>query len=393
MDGIASSVPLIARPSFDRACSFVPSEYVQAWEWFLREEQRGGLWDKLPHRTNADSPQYPFRLTIDSELFPVSRDSGIFWPGRGRVKHPREKTFALSVHNSKRGAYPDVPPLYLEDGTWVLKYSSQSASVENWRDQDYNQKMINCMECGVPVGVFFATSAGYKVLGLAFIERYEPENRWFVLHGPVRKGGPDARFFPDMSYMKGAPVAAEFSGAPASDDEKVRYALRRERIGQQRFRNQLLDAYTGRCAVSGCNVNEALEAAHIENYSGPKSQVVSNGILLRRDLHSLFDAHLISFELVRGDYQLCGSSFCSIRTMPRLQGRYCASRMSIACAPMPDSSKPTAPSSISRNRVVGRKPLPRISQMRPVATQSCRLIGSRRAASGAARSCHPLLNS
>ena len=37
MDGIASSVPLIARPSFDRACSFVPSEYVQAWEWFLRE--------------------------------------------------------------------------------------------------------------------------------------------------------------------------------------------------------------------------------------------------------------------------------------------------------------------------------------------------------------------
>lgn len=242
MDGIASNVPLVARPSFDRACSFVPSEYVRAWEWFLREEQRGDLWDKLPYRTNVDGPHYPFRLTIDSELFPVSRDSGIFWPGRGRVKHPREKTFALSVHNSKRGAYPDVPPLYLEDGTWVLKYSSQSASVENWRDQDYNQKMTNCMECGVPVGVFFATSAGYKVLGLAFVERYEPENSWFVLHGPVHKGGPDARFFPDMSYIKDAPIAAEFSGALASDDEKVRYALRRERIGQQRFRNQLFDA-------------------------------------------------------------------------------------------------------------------------------------------------------
>lgn len=167
--------------------------------------------------------------------------------------------------------------------------------------------MINCMECGVPVGVFFVTGAGYKVLGLAFVERYEPENSWFVLHGPVHKGGPDARFFPDMSYMKDAPIAAEFSDAPASDDEKVRYALRRERIGQQRFRTQLFEAYAGRCAVSGCNVDEALEAAHIENYSGPKSQAASNGILLRRDLHSLFDAHLISFELVRGDYQLCGS--------------------------------------------------------------------------------------
>lgn len=211
------------------------------------------------------------------------------------------------MHNSKRGAYPDVSPLYLEDGAWVFKYSSQSASVENWLDQRYSQKMINCMECGVPVGVFFATGAGYKVLGLAFVERYEPENGWFVLHGPVHKGGPDARFYPDMSYMKDDPIAAEFSGASASDDEKVRYALRRERIGQQRFRTQLFEAYTGRCAVSGCNVDEALEAAHIENYSGPKSQVVSNGILLRRDLHSLFDAHLISFKLIRGDYQLCGS--------------------------------------------------------------------------------------
>ena len=50
-----------------------------------------------------------------------------------------------------------------------------------------------------------------------------------------------------------------------------------------------------------------MEAAHIENYSGPKSQVASNGILLRRDLHALFDAHLISFEPVCGEYRLCGS--------------------------------------------------------------------------------------
>lgn len=38
MDGIASSVSLIARPSYDRACSLVPPEYVLAWEWFLCEE-------------------------------------------------------------------------------------------------------------------------------------------------------------------------------------------------------------------------------------------------------------------------------------------------------------------------------------------------------------------
>lgn len=47
MDGIASSVPLIARPSYDRACSLVPTEYVLAWEWFLREEQRGEIWENF----------------------------------------------------------------------------------------------------------------------------------------------------------------------------------------------------------------------------------------------------------------------------------------------------------------------------------------------------------
>jgi len=79
--------------------------------------------------------------------------------------------------------------------------------------------MLNCMECGVPVGVIFATEVGYKVLGLAFVERFEPENGWFVLHGPVHKGGPDPRFAPDMSYLKHIPVDIEFAGQGATDDE------------------------------------------------------------------------------------------------------------------------------------------------------------------------------
>lgn len=73
----------------------------------------------------------------------------------------------------------DVPPLYLDDGTWVIKYSVQAPGTVGFRDQNYNRKMLNCMECGVPVGVIFATVVGYKVLGLAFVERFEPENGWF----------------------------------------------------------------------------------------------------------------------------------------------------------------------------------------------------------------------
>ena len=73
----------------------------------------------------------------------------------------------------------NVPPLYLDDGTWVIKYSVQAPGTVGFRDQNYNRKMLNCMECGVPVGVIFATVVGYKVLGLAFVERFEPENEWF----------------------------------------------------------------------------------------------------------------------------------------------------------------------------------------------------------------------
>ena len=120
MNDIDLAVPLMDGPSYDRACSLVPSEYVEAWEWFLGEEQRGGVWTSLPHHTKEDSPQYQYRLRIGSDFFPVTRDSGIFWPGQDRVKQDPNKIFALSVHNSKKSFYTDVPPLYLDDGTWSL---------------------------------------------------------------------------------------------------------------------------------------------------------------------------------------------------------------------------------------------------------------------------------
>ena len=141
MNDIDLAVPLMDGPSYDRACSLVPSEYVEAWEWFLGEEQRGGVWTSLPHHTKEDSPQYQYRLRIGSVFFPVTRDSGIFWPGQDRVKQDPNKIFALSVHNSKKSFYTDVPPLYLDDGTWVIKYSVQAPGAVGSRDQDYNRNV------------------------------------------------------------------------------------------------------------------------------------------------------------------------------------------------------------------------------------------------------------
>ncbi|MGG2424877.1 HNH endonuclease, partial [Ralstonia pseudosolanacearum] len=61
------------------------------------------------------------------------------------------------------------------------------------------------------------------------------------------------------------------------------------RQGQPVFRRKLLKAYDGRCVVTDCAVEAVLEAAHIAPYLGTDSNVVQNGLLLRADIHTLFD--------------------------------------------------------------------------------------------------------
>ncbi|AFZ13605.1 hypothetical protein Cri9333_2755 [Crinalium epipsammum PCC 9333] len=77
--------------------------------------------------------------------------------------------------------------------------------------------------------------------------------------------------------------------------EKVERAIVQRR-GQPRFRKQLLEAYQGKCAVTGCDVEAALEAAHIIPYKGAETDQVGNGLLLRADIHTLFDLYLITVD-------------------------------------------------------------------------------------------------
>jgi len=68
------------------------------------------------------------------------------------------------------------------------------------------------------------------------------------------------------------------------------------RRGQQGFRRALVEAYGGRCTITGCDVLDVLEAAHITAYLGPKTNHVTNGLLLRADLHTLFDCGLLAVD-------------------------------------------------------------------------------------------------
>lgn len=63
----------------------------------------------------------------------------------------------------------------------------------------------------------------------------------------------------------------------------------------------LLDAYDGKCAVTACDIEDLLEAAHIVPYRGPQTNHVQNGILLRSDIHTLFDCGLIAVDPTTGE--------------------------------------------------------------------------------------------
>ena len=97
----------------------------------------------------------------------------------------------------------------------------------------------------------------------------------------------------------GEPIAA-VSGVMEDATLERRYALRRvqQRLHQASFREAVITAYGGRCALSGLPEALLLDAAHIvsdgdERFGQP---VVPNGIPLSKIHHAAFDAHLIGID-------------------------------------------------------------------------------------------------
>jgi hypothetical protein len=96
----------------------------------------------------------------------------------------------------------------------------------------------------------------------------------------------------------GTELTAELLGykLTESDDREVVLRQIRARRGQQAFRDRLRTRYGDQCVISGSKVLHVLEAAHIAPYRGDKDNHPENGLLLRADLHTLFDLDLIGIE-------------------------------------------------------------------------------------------------
>jgi putative restriction endonuclease len=68
------------------------------------------------------------------------------------------------------------------------------------------------------------------------------------------------------------------------------HILAKVRLGQAAFRVLVTDAYERKCAISGEKTLPVLEAVHIKAYAESGPHLISNALLLRSDLHKLFDS-------------------------------------------------------------------------------------------------------
>ncbi len=92
----------------------------------------------------------------------------------------------------------------------------------------------------------------------------------------------------DLQGLINSAVELQLNNQTESELEYT-YQRIKKRLRQSKFRKELLKAYNNTCAITGSQVIELLEAAHIQPYNGVHTSIVTNGILLRSDIHDLFD--------------------------------------------------------------------------------------------------------
>jgi hypothetical protein len=126
-----------------------------------------------------------------------------------------------------------------------------------------------------------------------------PKTQWENQSSGITLRANAARAIDDLIF---ASLMVGRSGTTWTDEAVQEVARQRKlyeqkiRPEQQRFSEMIRKNYGGRCAMTGCVTAAALEAAHIRVKTGADDNSPANGILLRSDVHALFDRLLITFS-------------------------------------------------------------------------------------------------
>lgn len=167
----------------------------------------------------------------------------------------------------------------------------------------------------------FAGDVGLAEVGCIAVvtATFFPRDKWVPQPGdwPPRNLRPmkyDLETGEGARVWKACVERARSSGITLTDDAlKVtegtsRYGeaiLIRPRLGQGAFRVAVTDAYDRACAITGEHSLPALDAAHIRPFAKDGPHTVNNGLLLRADIHRLFEQ---GYLCISNDYRVEVSS-------------------------------------------------------------------------------------
>lgn len=213
---------------------------------------------------------------------------GIFLVNKAKGIHkPQGFNHALSVRLSISSPYEDALH-WAADGSWYLHYHHEGSGPAYFT----NRAMNACRQDRVPIGVLLQVrqkpNPTYKVLGLGTVDA-DHEGVFTIRQYGSRTSRAESAV--------AAQLATEvFDASNLVDARRKTMKAIATRRGQPAFRRKLLEAYGGACGLSGCATSAVLEAAHISPYRGDHTDHVCNGILLRADLHTLFDLGLLTIE-------------------------------------------------------------------------------------------------
>jgi hypothetical protein len=217
------------------------------------------------------------------------------YQGQPRHIDTVERTTAEHRHLHLDGVvrYSDTPAAY-EDFTdpWHHRaINSRSGGEEVWR---YPQRVdveewLHYVPAGVTVpGLNEVVGVGGGMTRAAFVI---PADFYAMILERLR-----ARATGTEEADGYEPTGEDGYEPTGEDARQLVFASIKARQGQEGFRNSLRERYGDTCVVTGCPLLALLDAAHICPFRGEKDNHPANGLLLRADIHTMFDLDLLGIE-------------------------------------------------------------------------------------------------
>lgn len=243
--------------------------------------------------------------------FPAPLENGALLATRAKgIYKPQGWPYAVSIRVQMISQYNDGEIVELPDGGWGFAYHQESSRSPTVDDEALypNVALTRCLEDNIPVGVmkqvesrFTTGTSRYLIKGLAMVIAKVGE--FFILVDlQSAETYSKSELINRILLGQAEIVHFDFENDDSTFDEydeRIRvFKSIVARRGQQSFRKSLLDQYEYRCAITSCAILDILDAAHVRPYRGEFTNSLNNGLILRTDIHTLFDLDLLGIEPV-----------------------------------------------------------------------------------------------